>query len=73
MSRRVVGYDRNRRPIWADDGPAVGRVQGFGGVAAGHFTGTVVVPQPVRTKLPRQPLSVTRPRPDPEARDRRSR
>jgi hypothetical protein len=72
MSRVVIGY-RDGHPQYRDDGPAVGRIQGFGGVAAGHFTGTVVVPQPVRTKLPRQPLSVTRPRPDPEARDRRSR
>jgi hypothetical protein len=56
--RTVIGYDKNRRPIYRDDGPAVGRVTGFGGVAAGHFAGTVIVPR--------------KPKADPEARDTRS-
>jgi hypothetical protein len=56
--RTVIGYDKNRRPIYRDDGPAFARVQGHGGAQLGFFQGVVIVPR--------------KPKADPEARDRRS-
>jgi hypothetical protein len=61
MSRTVIGYV-DGKPQYRDDGPARARPQGHGGSAMGAFSGTVLtVPPPLRVKLPRQPLSVTRP------------
>jgi len=60
VSRRRIYIDG--KPAWAPNETGyVARVQGHGGTSAGFWTGTVVVPQP-RVKLPRQPLSVTRPK-----------
>jgi hypothetical protein len=61
MSFRVVGYDKDGHRIVVDEGRNTARVQGHGGTSAGFWTGTVVVPQ-LKTKLPRQPISVTRPK-----------
>jgi hypothetical protein len=61
MSLRIVGYDKDGHRIVVDEGRNTARVQGHGGTSAGFWTGVVVVPQP-RVKLPRQPLSVTRPK-----------
>lgn len=55
---------RDGKPDWSPNELGfVARRQGAGGVAMGYFAGTVLaVSPPPKTKLPRQPLAVTRPR-----------
>jgi len=60
MSRTVIGY-RDGRPVYRDEGPAVARVQGFGGAAIGTFEGVTLTAKQRRANepkkvLPRAPL-----------------
>jgi hypothetical protein len=53
----------NGKPTWQPEGPARARPVGHGGAAMGAFSGVVIaVAPPPKTKLPRQPLAVTRPK-----------
>jgi hypothetical protein len=62
MSVTIIGYDKNGHRILRDEGPARARPAGHGGSAMGAFAGVVLtVAPPLKVKLPRQPLSVTRP------------